>query len=170
MCTLWNKKKLLNCGFVTDCLQSNIKGIAVKALNALTLVFFSTVALNTLAADLVTATGFGTVDMDKAVNKAQARMMAKRAAMLDAQRQLSETVRGVQLTGGTTVEEYEVTSDLVATRVKNILQGAFVINSNIESESRSFAAEVTLGVCVDEEPTECKGKMTLESIVRTATE
>lgn len=117
------------------------------------------------AASLVTAKGFGTVDMEKAVNNAQARIMAKRAAVLDAQRQLSETVRGVQLTGGTTVEEYEVTSDLVATRVKNILQGAFIVDSKIEKESRSYAAEVTLGVCVDDEPAECKGKMTLESIV-----
>jgi hypothetical protein len=125
-------------------------------------------SITSMAANLVTATGYGTVDSDKAVNKGQARMMAKRAAILDAQRQLSETVRGVQLTGGTTVEEYEVTSDLVATRVKNVLQGAFEINSNIERESGSYAAEVTLAICVDDEPEECKGKLTLESIVTPA--
>lgn len=125
-------------------------------------------SLSTQASSVVTAKGFGTVDMEKAVNKAQAKMMAKRAAVLDAQRQLSETVRGVQLTGGTTVQEYEVKSDLVATRVKDILQGAFIIDSKIESESRSYAAEVTMGVCVDEEPEICKGKMTLESIVNIA--
>lgn len=115
------------------------------------------------AAGLVTASGFGTVDAAKAVNSVQAKMMAKRAAMLDAQRQLSEQVRGVQLTGGTTVKDYEVTSDIVATRVKGILQGAFVVSSDIDKEADSFVAEVVLGVCIDDSVPECEGKQTLRS-------
>ena len=46
---------------------------------------------------LLTAKGFGTVDIEKTISNFQAKMMAKRAASLDAQRQLTEIVQGVQL-------------------------------------------------------------------------
>lgn len=116
---------------------------------------------------LITATGWGTVDIATAINETQAKMLAKRAAKLDAQRQLSEIIRGVQLTGGTTVEDYEVTSDLVATRVQGLLRGAFEVESKIDRESNSFVAEVVLGVCADNHSKHCKGKDSINKIAQT---
>jgi len=127
---------------------------------------FSTLISSTIhAAPILEATGFGTVNMETAVNQIQAKMMAQRAAKVDAQRQLSELVKGVQLTAGTTVQEYEVTSDLIATRVKSLLQGAFEINKSVQMESGSFSAVITLGICVDAEPDICKDRETLQSLV-----
>lgn len=107
---------------------------------------------------MVEATGFGTVDMTKVASKVQAKMMTKRAAQVDAQRQLAERIRGIRLTAGTTVEDYEVTSDIVATRVKGSLQGAFIVDSKVYEEEGSFVAEMTMAVCLFAKDPRCQSK------------
>jgi hypothetical protein len=102
--------------------------------------------------------GFGTVDPAKTSSDFQAKMMAKRAAQLDAQRQLAETTKGLQLSAGTSVEDYEVTSDVIATRVKSLIRGAFIIDQNVKPEDVSFVAEVTLGLCLTNESEICKSR------------
>lgn len=114
--------------------------------------------------NIISAKGMGTVDMSVIKNKMQAKMMAKRAAQVDAQRQLAESVKGVRLTGGTTVEEMEVTSDIVATRVKGMLRGAFILDSKVYEEGGSYVAEMDIGICVNEKDDKCKGKPTLEGL------
>ena len=62
---------------------------------------------------------------------AQARILARRAAIADAQRQLAEAVHGVQVDAETTVEQMAVTSDIVRTRVSATLRGAKIVSENV---------------------------------------
>jgi hypothetical protein len=114
---------------------------------------------------LLTASGFGTVDPNAFSTRSQGRMMAVRAAQVDGQRQLAESIKGVELTGGTTVEDFEVTSDVVATRVRGLVQGAFILEESVQEEDNTLVAEVTMAVCLDQRPAVCAGRPTLENIV-----
>jgi len=91
-------------------------------------------------------------------------MMARRAAELDAQRQLTETTKGLQISTGTTVEDFEVTSDVIATRVKGLLKGAFVIKETIKPEENTFVAEVTLAICLTNESEICRNRDSIKLI------
>lgn len=70
----------------------------------------------------IEATGSGVPKLTG--NPAQERLLAERAALSDAYRQLAETVHGVQITGETTVRDYVTENDLVRTRVQGVIQGA----------------------------------------------
>lgn len=114
---------------------------------------------------LLSVTGFGTVDAQAFATKSQGRMMAMRAAQVDGQRQLAENIKGVELTGGTTVEEYEVTSDLVATRVRGLIKGAFVLEKAVNEEDDTMVAEIQMAICLDNRSDVCKERETLQSII-----
>jgi hypothetical protein len=91
-------------------------------------------------------------------------MMARRAAQIDAQRNLAEQIRGVKITGGTTMEEYEISSDIVATRVKGFLRGAFETDQKVIEDPQSIVVEIELAVCVDNTHKACEGKETLANL------
>ena len=78
----------------------------------------------TFANDLsmITAEGFGFSDANR-FSEPQARLMALRAAKIDAQRNLLEVINGVRVTAGTTVKDMMLESDIIGTRVKGMLQG-----------------------------------------------
>ncbi len=59
---------------------------------------------------------------------AQARIMARRAALVDAYRQLAEQVKGVQIDATTTVEQAAVTNDTVNMKVSAFIQGARIVS------------------------------------------
>ena len=123
-------------------------------------------AMNTLAEPgLLTASGFGTVDPGAFETRSQGKMMAIRAAKVDGQRQLAESIKGVELTGGTTVEEFEVTSDLVATRVRGLIRGAFILKQDVQDESDTLVAEVQMAICLDKRPAVCADRPTLDELV-----
>jgi hypothetical protein len=86
---------------------------------------------------LITAKGFGTV---------------------------AEQIRGVRLTGGTTMQEYEVSSDIVATRVKGFLRGAFETDQQVIEDSQSILVEIELSVCADHSHELCAMRETLLDI------
>lgn len=118
-----------------------------------------------LTEGLVEATGMGTVDSAKARNKIQAKLLAKRAAIVDAQRNLLEMIEGVRVTSGTTVKDAQLESDLIANRVKGLLKGAFTTNENIIEDGGEFLAEVTLGVCINASLTQCSARPKLSQII-----
>ncbi len=63
-----------------------------------------------------------------------ARMMACRAAVLDAQRNLLESIQGVRVEGTTVVANMMVESDIIKTSVSGLLQGAQVIKRDPQSD------------------------------------
>ncbi len=74
----------------------------------------------------VYATGIGAPSA-QAVNAAQARAMAERAAVVVAYRNLLETVKGVRVDSETMVENFMVKSDVIRTQVDGIVKGARVV-------------------------------------------
>jgi hypothetical protein len=91
---------------------------------------------------LVTAVGIG-APPEKAVNMAQARAMARRAATVVARRNLLEIIKGVQIDSATTVENYIVTNDVILSQVKGFLQNSQVLDTAYMSDG---SVEVTVGV------------------------
>ena len=73
----------------------------------------------------ITAEGFGTPPMGTYGSKAS--IMARRAAIVDAQRNLAEQINGVQVDAETTVENFVISSDLVKTKVSALIKGAMVV-------------------------------------------
>ena len=59
----------------------------------------------------------------------QARLMAKRAAISDAQRNLAEIIYGVRLDSKTTVRNFVTENDQIRTRIHAVLRGATVLDT-----------------------------------------
>ena len=78
----------------------------------------------------ITVQGTG-IAPPNAVNPAQARMLARRAAVVDGYRQLAEAVQGVNVDAETTVENMMVTSDVIKTKVNAMIKGARVVAEGV---------------------------------------
>ena len=114
---------------------------------------------------LITSEGFGFSDSAR-FSEPQARLMALRAAKIDAQRNLLEVINGVRVTAGTTVKDMMLESDIIGTRVKGMLQGAFETTSSVTLEDGSWVASVTMAVCMDKADAVCRAKPTLAAITQ----
>ena len=90
----------------------------------------------------ITVIGMGAQPAN-ALNPAQARMLARRAAVADAYRQLAESIKGVNVDSETTVENMMVTSDIIRTKVSACIKGAVVI---AEQEIPGGGYQVTMAV------------------------
>lgn len=90
----------------------------------------------------IVATGMG-VASPNTVNIAQAKALARRAAVVDAYRQMAETISGVQVTSESTVKMFMTQSDVTRTKVEATIKGARVIKERVTSEG---AYEVTMVV------------------------
>lgn len=86
----------------------------------------------------VTGTGFAP---DGTYNPTRAKLLAKRAALQEAYRQLAEVVNGVKVTGETTVSEMTLVSDIIRTKVEATIKGAKAIS---EREIEDGGYEVTV--------------------------
>ncbi|MCR5756767.1 MAG: LPP20 family lipoprotein [Selenomonas sp.] len=92
--------------------------------------------------NVIRATGGG-VAPASARTMAQARMMARRAAITDAYRQLAEYVGGVNVDSETTVDMAAVQSDVIKTRVQATIRGAHIVS---EGQTSDGGYEVTMEV------------------------
>ncbi|NTW59601.1 MAG: hypothetical protein HGA43_10570 [Nitrospirae bacterium] len=88
----------------------------------------------------VYATGIG-APPPNAVNPAQARAMAERAAQVVAYRNLLEIVKGVRVDSETVVENFMTKSDVIRTKVDGIIKGAMPIKKQYLSDG---SVEVTV--------------------------
>lgn len=89
----------------------------------------------------VTASGTGVAPAG--MTGVRAKLLARRAALLDAYRNLAETVAGVQLDADTTMQDLAVASDVVKTHTEAMIQGARIVK---ESENGDGSYTITLSV------------------------
>jgi len=81
----------------------------------------------------------------RTASPAQARVLARRAAIADAYRALAEQIQGVDVDATTTVENMMVANDTVRTHVSALIRGARIVS---EQELKGGAYTVTLEVPV----------------------
>ena len=94
---------------------------------------------------VVMATGFGAPPAS-AVNAAQARAMAERAAFLVATRNLLEVVKGIRVDSATLVENMMVTSDVIKTEVSGFVQGAQIVKKQVSPDG---SVQVTVAMKIN---------------------
>lgn len=85
---------------------------------------------------------------------AQARLMAERAAELDAMRHLLEQIEGLRLNSETLVRDFVTESDEIRTRAEGLVIGASVANKYLHDDE--LIAEVTMEVPVEKVVTRIK--------------
>ncbi len=88
------------------------------------------------------ASGIG-VASSNAPNRIQAKALAHRAAIVVAQRNLMEVIKGVHVDSTTVVEDFMVVNDTVATKVKGILTNAGVESLRVLDDN---SIEVTMSI------------------------
>ena len=93
---------------------------------------------------IVIAKGSGAPSPD-VQNPAQGRILAKRAAISDARRNLLETLEGVRVASTTVVKEYMVENDVIKTRVHGIVKGSKVTDTKYMSDG---SVEVTVSMSI----------------------
>ena len=91
---------------------------------------------------LVTAVGIGTPPAN-AVNIAQARALARRAAIVVARRNLLEIIKDVQIDAATTVREYMAGNDAIRASVRGYLHNSQIFDVAYMSDG---SVEATVGV------------------------
>lgn len=91
----------------------------------------------------IQVTGMGVANPAMAKTAAHGAMMARRAAIADAYRQLAEAINGVQVDAETTIEQMMLTSDVVRTRVSAVIQGARIVS---EGELSGGGYSVTMEI------------------------
>ena len=79
---------------------------------------------------IIEAKGVGIVPCDGACSTAQAKVMARRAAILDGYRALIEKIYGIQINGRDTVKNMALQSSVIRSHIEGLIRGA-----NIEEES-----------------------------------
>lgn len=77
----------------------------------------------------------------------QARLMAQRAARVDAMRKLLEQIKGLRLTSDTLVRDFVTESDEITTRAKGIVIGATEVSRYLHNDE--LIVEVTMEVPVE---------------------
>jgi hypothetical protein len=95
------------------------------------------------ASDVVRAKGYGVEPNDPNMSPAEKTLMAKRAAKLDALRNLAEEVYGVRITSDTFVRDFVTQSDQMRSRVNEFIQGARVISER-QMPDGSYEVEVAV--------------------------
>lgn len=78
-------------------------------------------------AQYIEVVGSSIIDTTRFKNKAQANAMARRGAVVDAQRNLLEIIKGVHIQGETTVQDLITTSDKVVSKVEGVVKGAQMV-------------------------------------------
>jgi hypothetical protein len=82
---------------------------------------------------------------------AQARPLARRAAVSDAQRNLLELMKGVKIDSTTTVENFVVSSDLIRSHVDGVVKGAHVVRGSEKYEPQpdgSLLVTLEMRICI----------------------
>ncbi len=92
-------------------------------------------------AQRITADGYGVFPAGMPMG--QAKIAARRAAVLDAQRNLVGEIQGTQIDSETTVEMAMLKSDVIKSKISGLIKGAHVIAENVEPDG---SYKVTMSV------------------------
>lgn len=87
----------------------------------------------------IRAKGMGIVPPDK--TDAQGKALARRAAIADLQRNLLETVQGVQIDAKTQVKDF-IASDVINTAVSGTIKGVEIIEENFDGEAYVISGQI----------------------------
>ncbi|MBF2052960.1 MAG: LPP20 family lipoprotein [Candidatus Sericytochromatia bacterium] len=93
----------------------------------------------------ITVTGTGAAPNKAGMSAGQKRLMAQRAAVADAYRQLAELINGVNVDSETIVKDFVTESDVIRTRVSALIKGAKPGKPRYMSDG-TVEVDVTLGV------------------------
>jgi len=94
---------------------------------------------------VIEAAGTGAPPTTAGFSDAQRRLMARRAAVIEAQRNLAETINGVHLTSYSTVQNFVLQDDTIRTTLEAFIQGARVVNERPLADG-SYEVVVRLGM------------------------
>lgn len=86
-------------------------------------------ANNTANGEKITADGYGVLPTGIPIGRAK--IMARRAAIVDAQRNLVETIQGTAIDSETIVNNFILTDDVVKTKVSGLIKGATVVDEEL---------------------------------------
>ncbi|OSM07163.1 hypothetical protein [Magnetofaba australis] len=105
---------------------------------------------------IVQATDFGTVDMQRMRNKPQAMIMALQAARVNAMAKLAEALNDVNIDQRHLVKDGLAQGSVVSAKLSASLHGAFEIDRNVEWIEGTPMARVTMGVCMTRSSARCQ--------------
>ncbi len=97
------------------------------------------------SSSVIKAKGSGVEPNDPNMSPAEKALMAKRAAKLDALRNLVEEVYGVKITSDSYVRDFVLQSDDTRSRVNTFIQGARVVSEQ-KMPDGSYQVEVELDI------------------------
>jgi hypothetical protein len=87
-----------------------------------------------------------------AISRGQQRLLAKRAAQVDAYRNLAEQIKGLRISGNTYVRDFVAESDEIATSFDTFIKGAKFVGQPVyyEDGTCEVTVEVTLQQVIQE--------------------
>lgn len=91
---------------------------------------------------VVYANGFGTAKAG--LNAAQRRLLSRRAAIVDGQRNLLEMTKGVRLTSATKVVDVMLRDSVIATRVTGVIKGAVSLKEKEVYQNDIFSVTLAM--------------------------
>ena len=123
----------------------------------LSLIFYVFCGFTVLAADVIQgsetgginwtkgtvfASGYGVASDNTPLRKK--RLLARRAAQVDAYRNLAEIISGVRVSSETVVKDLEVSSDIIRTKLNAIVKGALITKDIYQNEIAQVVIEIKM--------------------------
>ncbi len=103
--------------------------------------------IDPIAPMLLRVVGYGAMANGKGMTDAQRRLLAIRAARMDAYRAMAERVYGTAIQGSTTVRDMVVENDRLKTYIETWLHGARVVSSDVMPDG---TVETLLEMTIDQ--------------------